>query len=214
ERNGGDPQKALDALADDAASIRAKQRRRLINPRVANPRLQAIADAEEAILSGQDIPPYKAPGHMYEARINADPEHFLDWDNPLAEQHPVVQTQLARIGIRKPPEPEPLTVDWREGKNGTHILYRSDQPNTPLAILRPGGQGAGPGDWFHVYRGTSAMDRDYAGAGTTLQSAKTMAEAKFAQPPHRADYNPSGQEIVRTLLGRNPAEAAQDLRHA
>ena len=28
---------------------------------------------------------------MYEVSINADPEHFLDWDKPLSEQHPKVQ---------------------------------------------------------------------------------------------------------------------------
>lgn len=26
------------------------------------------------------------PGHMYEVRINAHPDHFLDWDKPLTEQ--------------------------------------------------------------------------------------------------------------------------------
>jgi len=35
------------------------------------------------------------PGHMYQVDINADPDHFLDWDKPLSEQHPVVQ-DLAR----------------------------------------------------------------------------------------------------------------------
>jgi hypothetical protein len=35
------------------------------------------------------------PGRMYEARINADPEHFLDWDKPLSEQSPQVQQALS-----------------------------------------------------------------------------------------------------------------------
>ena len=30
-------------------------------------------------------------GHMYQVRINAEPEHFLDWDKPLSEQHEKVQ---------------------------------------------------------------------------------------------------------------------------
>jgi hypothetical protein len=33
-------------------------------------------------------------GHMYQVSIGADPEHFLDWDKPLSEQHPVVQQAL------------------------------------------------------------------------------------------------------------------------
>ena len=32
-----------------------------------------------------------AKAHIYEVNIGADPEHFLDWDKPLSEQHPVVQ---------------------------------------------------------------------------------------------------------------------------
>jgi hypothetical protein len=36
-------------------------------------------------------------GHMYEVRLKARPEHFLDWDKPLSEQHPLVQNALAKI---------------------------------------------------------------------------------------------------------------------
>lgn len=35
-----------------------------------------------------------SPGSMYEVRINADPEHFLDWDKPLAQQSEAVQAAL------------------------------------------------------------------------------------------------------------------------
>lgn len=34
-------------------------------------------------------------GNMYEVHVNADPQHFLDWDAPLSEQHPVVQDRLS-----------------------------------------------------------------------------------------------------------------------
>lgn len=33
----------------------------------------------------------EAPGSMYQVRIKADPEHFLDWDKPLSEQSAKVQ---------------------------------------------------------------------------------------------------------------------------
>ena len=45
-----------------------------------------LADKVEAAM--------KPPGHMYEVKVNADPEHFLDWDKPLSEQHPNVQAAL------------------------------------------------------------------------------------------------------------------------
>lgn len=33
-------------------------------------------------------------GKMYQVSINADPEHFLDWDKPLSEQSPQVQQAI------------------------------------------------------------------------------------------------------------------------
>jgi hypothetical protein len=33
-------------------------------------------------------------GHMYEVNINADPEHFIDWDKSLEEQTPFVRERL------------------------------------------------------------------------------------------------------------------------
>jgi hypothetical protein len=37
------------------------------------------------------------PGHMYELDINAEPEHFLDWDKPATAQPPNVQNALTKI---------------------------------------------------------------------------------------------------------------------
>jgi hypothetical protein len=34
------------------------------------------------------------PGHMYQVGINADPDHFLDWDKPIGEQPKAVQDWL------------------------------------------------------------------------------------------------------------------------
>jgi hypothetical protein len=42
---------------------------------------------------------------MYEVNINAPPEHFLDWDKPLSEQHPVVQEALIKAGLFKGQNP-------------------------------------------------------------------------------------------------------------
>lgn len=40
----------------------------------------------------------KNPGHMYEVRIAAHPDHFLDWDKPLVEQPHVMQAIDQHIG--------------------------------------------------------------------------------------------------------------------
>lgn len=41
-------------------------------------------------------------GKTYEVNINADPEHFLDWDKPLSEQHPIVQQKLNEAWLAHP----------------------------------------------------------------------------------------------------------------
>jgi hypothetical protein len=35
-------------------------------------------------------------GHMYEVRIKAKPEHFIDWDAPISEQDPYVWSKLVK----------------------------------------------------------------------------------------------------------------------
>ena len=59
---------------------------------------QMYSDALPKLTSLQDVQAaMKSPGHMYEVNINADSEHFLDWDKPLSEQHPKVQESLERV---------------------------------------------------------------------------------------------------------------------
>lgn len=42
---------------------------------------------------------YGGKGSMYQVRINADPEHFLDWDKTLSEQGPHVRDRLSPLGF-------------------------------------------------------------------------------------------------------------------
>jgi hypothetical protein len=46
----------------------------------------------------QEIP----HGKMYEVGINANPDHFLDWDKPLSDQHPVVQDFVRSLETSAP----------------------------------------------------------------------------------------------------------------
>lgn len=56
---------------------------------------QAASDAVDLLKKNADLPDAVQSGKMYEVQINADPEHFLDWDKPLSEQPPIVQ-EMAR----------------------------------------------------------------------------------------------------------------------
>lgn len=52
-------------------------------------KLAALADRVET----GDLA-FKRPGRMYEVKINADPEHFLDWDKPLSQQSEKVRKAI------------------------------------------------------------------------------------------------------------------------
>ncbi len=82
-RAGDDPQRAL---AEWDATVAASKYEHSPSE------LEANARVRDEIARG-------GAGHMYEARIHADPEHFLDWDKPLSQQHPKVQEALAQHGI-------------------------------------------------------------------------------------------------------------------
>lgn len=50
-----------------------------------------------------------SPGRMYQVRINADPEHFLDWDKPLSEQSEHVKNAVASVDKSLSPVAPPIT---------------------------------------------------------------------------------------------------------
>ena len=56
-----------------------------------DPRWSQAADVIDKWQADGRLKQAENAGHMYEVNINADPAHFLDWDAPLAEQHPVAQ---------------------------------------------------------------------------------------------------------------------------
>ena len=60
------------------------------------------------------------PGHLYHVRVNANPEHFLDWDKPLSEQHPYVQAALENLHGEKI---SPTSNLLRPSNKGQQIYY-------------------------------------------------------------------------------------------
>jgi hypothetical protein len=54
------------------------------------------------------------PGRLYEVRINADPESFLDWDKPIGQQPKAVQDYFESADI-------PMREPWKESGAWPHI---------------------------------------------------------------------------------------------
>ena len=73
------------------------------------------------------------PGSMYQVSINANPDHFLDWDKPLSEQHPVVQKAVAplispeRLALEGYTDPDVIKNLWADPSGS--MIYK----NGPLA---------------------------------------------------------------------------------
>jgi len=77
DRAGGDIGAAI-SMTEDALSKLAESnpRRKFVE--------QTLAELKSGKTARESVP--FTNGRMYEVKINADPEHFLDWDKPLSQQ--------------------------------------------------------------------------------------------------------------------------------
>lgn len=144
---------------------------------------------------------YKPGGKMYEVNINADPEHFLDWDKPLSEQSPKVQEALAKFGMTKDETPQSFHGEQ---------LYRQvgDQKEDATQALRDAGvagikyldqgsrAGARPMTSYMIREGDSGFNvvspepdgsLKLHGSAPTREQAEQLAY-KLRNPPQTSNY--------------------------
>lgn len=85
----------------------------------------------------------KGRGRMYEVNIKADPDRFLDWDRPFAEQSPAVQDAMMRAGLGPHYEKFDGQTVWptREAAEEAALRYTGRRQPRPGAVLveRDGG---------------------------------------------------------------------------
>lgn len=116
------------------------------------------------------------PGHIYEININADPEHFLDWDKPLSEQTPEIQAALHPFGFNTQYhasiEPPPSIEDTFRQLHGSEALQRLVDKFGPegaaakmkelgipgIKYLDQGSRGSGAGTHNYVVFDPSIID--------------------------------------------------------
>jgi hypothetical protein len=104
---------------------------------------------------GQSIDLLKntSPGRMYEVRINAEPEQFLDWDKPLAEQSEAVRNALLPLA-REEAERALKKRAWNNARNDAQtreMFGKEPAPREPLPsvddyMMRMWGNEIGPGN--------------------------------------------------------------------
>lgn len=83
---GGDWAKAIKNLEDDFAQRKTSAESKGLKYELPKHDQELLAELKQG-----------PPGHLYNVRINAEKEHFLDWDKLLDEQHPVVIDAIDRI---------------------------------------------------------------------------------------------------------------------
>lgn len=90
---------------------------------------------------GEPLPEVKDIGHLYEVRIRAKPDEFLDWDKPLSEQSPAVQKAIKdaarQLGMV---EPDGQFAAWADGATlYTRMSGESTSDPKPAAALKQAG---------------------------------------------------------------------------
>ena len=93
---------------------------------------------------------YTGNGHMYEVNLNANPDHFLDWDKPLSEQHPVVQDALKSV----------MAPDMVQSR----LQYLSDK-------------GHDPSDFFGSMKGSFGYSLATDGTGSPATATASLQQA-------------------------------------
>lgn len=156
------------------------------------------------------------PGKMYEARINADPEHFLDWDKPLSQQSERVKQALGQFGL----ETGPPQFEWRMVKNpfraegapeipDRYTLFVRANDKAPWAPERAYFEKSKSGGWDLYQRGK------YAGGLITDslegEGAKSFMRQAESMVPRTAGIGPdtTAAEAYR-LLGRGQEAATSE----
>jgi hypothetical protein len=235
DRANGDPKRAIDELDAQQTNMEAMQRSGRGPNGVIAPNFYAGAIARAKRIKeiiqqqGDELPKYAEPdrGHMYEADIQAHPEHMLHWDKPLSQQSPYVRQRLSDLGYALP-QHDAGKFEWRPGGHpADSVLYHSDDPQRRFAHI------VSSPTAHHVY----GANGQYVGAGMTLDAAKKMAEDRFAVRP-APPKEMTGEEIYHDLAkrvgkipeepggwgsvpggtvqqyGTNPAKASEMLREA
>ena len=94
-----DPRHVASALLTDAKGNKADALARLrsdynLADHFGTKYKQLLEQAKPILERGDPLPPVELKGHMYEANIDASPEHFLDHDQPLSSQSDAVREKL------------------------------------------------------------------------------------------------------------------------
>jgi hypothetical protein len=146
-----------------------------LNQRAARDPGDFFQQAANYLQSGRPVPEFKSAGHMYEVNINADPEHFLDWDKPVSEQPQTVKDVWEKLfsgdgnGPRRADIPATEGAYVPDARSGEEI-WRQIVSNQPRPFGTPGVGGFNPASAAEQLRqagipGIRYLDQGSRGSG-------------------------------------------------
>ena len=172
-----------------------------------------IASAAENLI-GKPAEIGRAPnGRMYEVNINADPNHFLDWDKPLSKQAPQAQDAFKQLGFEPNPnkypsmkEAENLFGSYRVQKLAYDDIGTRESLKRGLDLVRAGDK-TGFQNWFDHSGGMLSPGRHkdirgkdlYYELGNKAGMADPSAAFKARYPQASAQLNEVGIPGIKYL---------------
>lgn len=146
---------------------------------ISKPLDAAIADIDRR----GGIAPYQpATGRMYEVKINADPETFLDWDKPLGQQSEAARRALREINLSD--KYDAVTVADALGAVGEKTASRLRDAGIPgIKYLDQGSRTAGQGSRNYVVFDDKLIEilRKYGLLPPVAAGAASLAQGQ--EPP-------------------------------
>jgi hypothetical protein len=129
-------------------------------------------------------------GRMYQVRINADPEHFLDWDKPLNQQSEVVKNKVlnSRNFINRTDPEERFNLTGKDIYGMGHDqLKNSGIPG--IKYLDQGSRGGGKGTSNYVVFNDDIVDimKKYGLVGLLGGGAAYNGMGQQQQQQHQPD---------------------------
>ncbi len=164
----------------------------------------------------------KPKGHGYEVNINADPEHFLDWDKPLSEQHPKVQEALEQFGIKHDKEGMRAFDDALLNRLQTdNTAPLPKQPRDPsgeevykkLAGYDLGYPPSGPGDATTKIREAGIPGIKYLDQGSRNTEGRVGFESKYRAVHSLDDSHDIGERFFASRFKENNGDLSATIKH-
>lgn len=166
-----------------------------------------------------------SPGKMYQVNINADPEHFLDWDKPLSEQSRIDPELISAVHdfnrAREGRSYNPSSangqdlyrlLEFQNGREGaTQQLRQAGIPG--IKYLDQGSRGAGSGTSNYVVFDDNLIDiaKKYGLAGLIAGGAAHYSTTPVDHDPYASGMAMGGavtrKQRVAGILARKGVAA-------